>query len=470
MTTESDTTPGSSTPIVSALTPTLIRGTVVAALGGLLFGFDTAVISGTTAALRAEYGLGDFTLGFTVASALIGTILGSLTAGVPADRFGRRPTLVGIAALYLVSAIGCAAAWDWISLVTFRFLGGLGVGGASVVAPLYIAEIAPARWRGRLVAVTQFQIVAGILLAFLSNYVIALIVDQAIAWRWMFGVEAVPALAFLLLMGFTPESPRWLVGRGRDDQALAVLIALGTPRRDAPAKLKIIRDSFQPSRDDQTTVFWSERHRTPILLAGAIAAFNQFSGINAVMYYAPDIFRMAGAGDNAALLQAVAIGGLNLVFTLAAMSVIDRLGRRKLMLIGSIGYLLSLTITAAAFFSFGSASEFTPTGSAVVLGGLLLFIASHAFGQGAVIWVFIGEIFPNTVRAYGQAWGSFVHWSMAALISWTFPMIAGVSGGYAFAFYAVMMVGQLIWVIRIMPETRGVPLEEMERLLHTSKS
>jgi SP family xylose:H+ symportor-like MFS transporter len=444
-------------------TPTLVASTLIAALGGLLFGFDTAVISGTTESLRSVYDLSGFGLGFTVASALIGTILGSLVVGRPADAFGRRRVLFAIAILYFVSAAGSALAWDWLSFLFFRFIGGIGVGGASVVSPMYIAEISPAALRGRLVAVTQFNIVLGILLAFFSNYVIAGLGLGASDWRWMFGVEAFPAAAFFFLLLPTPASPRWLMARRRKDEARAVLARLGTDEGDVDGEIAAIQGSLDLEHHRIEEPFFQRAYRAPILLAVAIAAFNQLSGINALMYYAPAIFRMAGAAQGSALLQSVIVGGTNLVFTIAAMTVIDRFGRRKLMLAGSFGYIVSLSVTAWAFYSYGSA--FTPTGSLVVLVSLLVFIASHAFGQGAVIWVFISEIFPNRVRARGQALGSFTHWFMAAVISWTFPMIAEASGGHAFAFYAVMMVLQLVWVLRVMPETKGVPLEEIQREL-----
>lgn len=444
-------------------TGTLIASTLIAALGGLLFGFDTAVISGTTEALRSVYDLSGFGLGFTVASALIGTILGSLVVGKPADVFGRRRVLFTIAVLYFVSALGSALAWNWWSFLFFRFIGGIGVGGASVVSPMYIAEISPAPLRGRLVAVTQFNIVFGILLAFFSNYLIAGLELGAGEWRWMFGVEALPAAAFFLLLFLTPESPRWLMARRREAEARSVLARLGTDAGGVDEEIAAIQASLDLAHHRLEEPFFQAAYRRPILLAVAIAAFNQLSGINALMYYAPSIFRMAGAGQGSALLQTVLVGGTNLLFTMAAMSVIDRVGRRRLMLAGSVGYIVSLTATAWAFYRYGT--DFTPTGSLVVLGGLLLFIASHAFGQGAVIWVFISEIFPNRVRARGQALGSFTHWFMAAAISWTFPMIAQASGGHAFAFYAVMMVLQLVWVLRVMPETKGVPLEDIQKRL-----
>lgn len=441
----------------------LFGSTLVAALGGLLFGYDTAVISGTTAALERVFQLSSFGLGFTVASALIGTIVGSIAVGRPADLLGRRTVLIIIAVLYSVSAIGSALAWDWGSFLFFRFLGGLGVGGASVASPMYIAEISPARYRGRLVAITQFNIVLGMLLAFFSNFQLAEMGLGAVEWRWMFGVEFFPAAAFFFLLFLTPRSPRWLVSQGRIGEASTVLEKLGTDTGSVEDEINEIRDSLDLDHHTLREPLFQRMYLKPILLAVAIATFNQLSGINALMYYAPHIFRMAGAGQSSALLQTVAVGGINMVFTMAAVLVIDHFGRRFLMLVGSIGYIVSLGMTAWAFYTYGT--EFTPTGSLVVLVSLLVFIASHAFGQGAVIWVFLSEIFPNRVRARGQALGSFTHWFMAALISWTFPIIAEISGGHTFAFYASMMVLQLLWVLLIMPETKGVPLEQIQKKL-----
>jgi sugar porter (SP) family MFS transporter len=446
-----------------ALSGPLLFSTIVASLSGLLFGFDTAVISGTTDALTEVFQLGSFSLGLTVASALVGTIIGSVLASRPADAWGRKRTLAMLAVLYFVSATGCALAWDWYSLLGFRLVGGLAVGGASVVAPMYIAEISPARLRGRLVAVMQFNVVLGILLAFLSNYLIARIHPGPTAWRWMLGIQSIPSALFFVLVFLTPDTPRWLVAQRRLGEARAVLGTLGTDAGSVDQEIKQIQTSLDLAHHGAEEPLLQAKYRAPSLLAAAIAVFNQLSGINALMYYAPVIFKMAGAGGSAALLQAVAVGGTNLVFTMLAMAVIDHIGRRKLMLIGSIGYIISLSTTAWAFYTYGT--EFTTTGSVVVLVSLLLFIASHAFGQGAVIWVFISEIFPNRVRARGQALGSFTHWAMAALVSWTFPMIAERSGGHAFAFYAAAMVLQLLWVLFVMPETKGVPLEEIQRKL-----
>lgn len=442
----------------------LIRSTIVAALGGLLFGFDTAVISGTIDSLRTVFELSSQTLGFTVASALIGTIIGAICVGWPADRFGRKNTLTVLAVFYFVSAVGSALAWNWYSFLIFRFLGGLAVGGASVVSPMYIAEISPAKVRGRLVAVTQFNIVLGILLAFLSNYIITRLELGAIEWRWMFAVEAFPAVAFFFLLFANPLSPRWLVAKSRVEQARAILARLGTDDNGVDKEIQAIQQSIDLEHHALRERFYCRKYFTPISLAVLIAMFNQLSGINAILYYAPNIFKMAGAATESAMLQSVLIGFTNLVFTMLALIVIDHFGRKRLMLVGSIGYIISLGTASVAFYKFGT--EFSAMGGKVVLGALVLFIASHAFGQGAVIWVFISEIFPNRVRARGQALGSFTHWIMAAAISWTFPLFADMlGGGTVFAIYGAMMVFQLIWVLKIMPETKGVPLEQIQKHL-----
>lgn len=462
----------------------LLGTVIIAALGGLLFGFDVAVISGTTDSLRRVFSLTDARLGFTVASALIGTILGAIVAGWPADRWGRRWMLVLIAIAYLVSAVGSALAWDWYSFLIFRMLGGVGVGAASVVSPMYIAEISPARLRGRMVAVTQFNIVLGILLAYLSNYLVARWLEGAPevavaegvgnAWRWMFGIEAFPAAAFLLLLFTVPRSPRWLVAKGRSEEARRVLALFGTDAGSADEEIAEIQRSLAFEQHALEEPFFRRKYARPILLAVAIAAFNQLSGINAVLYYAADIFKSAGFGAQAGLLNSVGLGAVNLVVTMAALAVIDHFGRKRLMIVGSIGYILSLGAIAFTFYTRSDlvageggvmVRQFTGSGGWIVFACLLVFIASHAFGQGAVIWVFLSEIFPNRVRARGQALGTFTHWFMAAAISWTFPMIAARSGGHTFAFYAAMMVLQLIWVLAVMPETKGVPLEEIQKRL-----
>jgi MFS transporter, SP family, xylose:H+ symportor len=431
----------------------VLLSSIVAALGGLLFGFDTAVISGTTEALQGVFGLDDFWLGFAVASALIGTIVGAFAAGKPAESFGRRRVLFGLAALFFVSAVGSALAQTLSSFVFFRFIGGLAVGGASVVSPMYIAEIAPARLRGRLVAVNQLNVVVGILLAFLSNFLLAQLIAAPWAWRGMLGIEAVPAAVFFLLLFLIPESPRWLVKQGRVAEARAILDRVG--EGDVDVEMAEIMASLRADEGRGNEKLFQHRYAFPIMLAFTVAMFNQLSGINALMYYAPRIFQMAGAAAGDALLQAVAIGGTNLVFTIAALFAIDRFGRRPLLLVGGLGASVCLAVTASAFYT----GDFSGN---LVLGGLLGFIVFHAIGQGAVIWVFISEIFPNRVRAKGQSLGSFTHWFMAAAISWTFPVVAQASGGHAFAFFSTMMLLQAVFAWKFMPETKGVSLEELE--------
>ena len=452
----------------------LLKSALVAALGGLLFGFDTAVISGAEGALRELYsgrylslselfGNEGFWHGFTVASALIGTIIGSFIFGKPVDKYGRRKILFVLGALYFISAIGSALAWGWSSFVVFRFIGGLGVGGSSVIAPMYNAEISPAKFRGRMVALTQFNIVFGFLLAFISNYILSSLNLGDIAWRWMFGVEAIPALVFFLLLFFNPRSPRWLVSKNLLDEARHVIEKLGSDKDNVDDEITEIQNSLFAEKETAIESLFQPKYFKPIMLAMAIAMFNQLSGINAIMYYNPRIFQMAGFEESSAMLSSVGVGIVNLIFTVLAMLIIDHFGRKKLMVVGSIGYILSLGAIAWAFYL--NRTEFSDTGSIVVLVSLLVFISSHAFGQGAVIWVFISEIFPNKVRARGQALGSFTHWFMAASISWMFPMIAEKSGGHIFTFFAVCMIGQLIWVIFKMPETKNISLEDMEKKL-----
>ena len=442
----------------------VLRSAIVAALGGLLFGFDTAVISGTTQDLERVYQISGFTLGFTVATALIGTVVGALIAGPPVDRYGRKKVLFAIGILYLLGALGTGLVSNLVLFQIFRFLGGVGVGVASVVAPIYTAEIAPPRYRGRLVGLVQFNIVLGILLAYLSNAIIEATLPEDIAWRWMFLVMAFPAIVFFLLVFTVPETPRWLFQVGRRDEAVEVVQRTTSSREDADFEIREIEEALAAQHGQSKAAFFTRRNRKVILLAFAIAAFNQLSGINAILYYAPDIFRMAGAGESAALLQSVGIGLVNLIVTMAALTVIDKIGRRKLMLVGSIGYLVSLGSLAVIFFAYDG--QFSGFSSVLVLIGLVVFIAAHAFGQGSVIWVFISEIFPNSIRGRGQSFGSLTHWVFAAVVSYAFPGIAAaLGGGMAFTLFFVCMVGQLIWVLRVMPETRGVPLEEMERTL-----
>nr|WP_319511889.1 sugar porter family MFS transporter [uncultured Draconibacterium sp.] len=441
----------------------LIQSAIVAALGGLLFGFDTAVISGTTNWLESVFELSSSQLGFTVASALIGTIIGALFIGKPTDKYGRKYVLFILAILYLISALGSALAWDWHSFLFFRLIGGLGVGGASVVSPMYIAEISPAPYRGRLVAVAQLNIVLGMLVAYLSNFVIVSLQLGEVEWRWMFGVEAVPAALFFFLLFSTPRSPRWLVSKGMEEEAQKVLEKCGTDLGNVQQEIQEIKNSLNLEHHSVKEPFFTKKYQIPIFLAIMLALFNQLSGINAVLYYAPTIFSMAGFEKSSALLNTMGVGGVFFIFTIIAMAVIDKFGRKNIMIIGSIGYIISLSMTAGAFLKYGD--QFTDSGSMMVLAGLFLFIASHAFGQGSVIWVYLSEIFPNRVRARGQALGTTTHWAAAAFISWTFPLIAEVSGGYAFAFYAFCMVGQLVWVIFAMKETKGISLEQIQKKL-----
>jgi len=432
----------------------LVKSTVVAALGGLLFGFDTAVIAGATHALSETYSLTPFWEGQTVAIALYGTTVGAMLAGIPADRYGRRDSLRLLAVCYLVSALGCAFAWNWRALVVFRLIGGLGIGGSSVVGPMYIAEIAPAKWRGRLVGFFQFNVVVGILLAYLSNYIIGLMGFGELEWRWKLGVAAIPALLFLLMLFRIPRSPRWLAKKGRVDEAREVLQMTG--EENFEQELQEIVQSVHLERHAEEPLF-SWKYRLPVFLAVATGVLNQLSGINAILYYLNDIFARAGFSKVSSDLQAVAIGATNLVFTILAMSVIDRLGRKTLLLIGSVGCAASLAGVASIFFAGRH--------EALLVWCLIGFIASFGFSQGAVIWVYLGEVFPNLVRAKGQSLGSFSHWFMNALISGVFPIMAASSGAYPFVFFSAMMVLQFFVVLFVFPETKGISLEEMQRKL-----
>jgi sugar porter (SP) family MFS transporter len=431
----------------------LVKSTIVAALGGLLFGFDTAVIAGTTRALTHTYRLSAGSLGLTVAAALWGTIVGAMFASIPGDRWGRRDSLRIMAVLYLVSALGCAFAWDWYSLVTFRFIGGLGIGGSSVLGPMYIAEIAPAKWRGRLVGLFQFNIVFGILLAYFSNYVIGLAGFGADEWRWKLGISAVPAALFMLMLLGIPRSPRWLVKKRRVPEAREVLRLTG--EENFEAELQDIVTSIDADHGHGDEPLFTRKYRVPIFLAVTIGMFNQLSGINAILYYLNDIFAQAGFSKVSSDRQAVAIGATNLLFTMLAMSVIDRIGRKTLLLIGSVGLTISLA-GVAVVFAMHSHKE-------LLVWLLIGFIASFAFSQGAVIWVYLSEVFPNRVRAKGQSLGSFTHWVMNAAIAGTFPLVAASSGAAPFVFFAVMMALQFFVVLFTYPETKGVTLEQMQK-------
>ena len=444
----------------------VIRSAVVAAVGGLIFGFDTAVISGAEEQIQEQFGLSATMLGFTVTTALIGTIMGALIAGKPADRFGRKKVLYVIGGLYVVGAIGSAFAPNVEVLMIFRFLGGLGVGASSVCAPIYTAEIAPPANRGKLVGLVQFNIVLGILVAYASNAVIRAVVEHDHAWRWMLGVMVVPAVIFLLLLPTVPETPRWLAADGQWDAARATSERLCVTQEEADAQMAEIEASLNAAANAPTVPFFTRGHTKVIMLAVAIAFFNQMSGINAILYYAPRVLQDAGASTNSAYLMSIAVGAMNLIATMAALTVIDRLGRRTLMIVGSIGYLISLGFLTSVMFYYESLGGFTSTSSVLVLVGLMVFIAAHAFGQGSVIWVFISEIFPNRIRGRGQSLGSLTHWVFAAATSFAFPpIIEALGGGVAFSIFFIAMVGQLIWVLKVMPETKGVPLEEMEAKL-----
>ncbi|WP_420155087.1 sugar porter family MFS transporter [Siphonobacter sp.] len=426
---------------------------IVIALGGFLFGFDTAVISGAERAIQVLWNLNVFEHGLTVSIALIGTVLGALLGGIPSDRLGRRKTLIGVAALYLISSLGAALSPTWIPFLFFRFLGGLGVGASSVTAPLYISEISPAKSRGRMVALFQTNVVFGILIAYLSNYAFEGIGEHA--WRWMLGVQAVPSLLFLLLLLGVPESPRWLISKlGKVNEARQILQIINPDGYEQDVQAILIGQAVQ---EHQSEGLWAKTNRFPVMLALVFAFFNQVSGINAIIYYAPRIFEMAGFEKGSSLLSTTGIGLVNFCFTLLAMNFIDRFGRRTLMLIGSFGVIGTLILVARAFYTqqFDGVPYY-----------LFIYIAFFAFSQGAVIWVFISEIFPNSIRAKGQALGSFTHWFMAALIAFTFPYLSEkLGGGHTFSFFAVMMVLQLLFVWRIMPETKGTSLEQMDRTL-----
>jgi SP family arabinose:H+ symporter-like MFS transporter len=444
-----------------ALNTYLIRSTIVGALGGLLFGFDTAVISGTTRQLTQVYGLTPHTLGVTVGIALLGTILGAATSGVIGQRIGGRETLRIMALLYVISALGCAFAWSWETLLIARFIGGIGIGGSSVLGPVYIAEIAPAKWRGRLVGMFQINIVVGILLAYFSNYVIRGYfaghpAAAADAWRWQLGVAGIPAALFLALLFGIPRSSRWLVTRNRIAEARQVLELIGTP--DTEAELKEIQDSVHFEKSALHERLFQPKYLVPIYLAVTIALFNQLSGINAILYYANDIFTAAGFSQTKGDLGAVLVGFVNLIFTLGAMAVIDKIGRKTLLLVGAVGMAICLAGTGTIYLKH--------THQAWLLWTLMGFIAMFAISQGAVVWVYISEIFPNRIRAKGQSLGSMSHWVMNAIITFSFPsVVAAVGDAVPFYFFAAMMVLQFVLVLWLYPETKGLSLEELQRKL-----
>ncbi|WP_295178593.1 sugar porter family MFS transporter [uncultured Christiangramia sp.] len=423
---------------------------ISAALAGFLFGFDTVVISGADKQLQALWGTSDAFHGSVVmAMALWGTVVGAIFGGIPTNKFGRKNTLIAIGILYFVSALGSSLVNDPYTFAFFRFLGGLGVGASTITAPAYVSEIAPANKRGKLVALYQFNIVLGILIAFLSNYLLRNTGEEP--WRWMVGVEAIPAFLYILFVIGIPKSPRWLVSKGRMAEAKRILERIN-PGLDVSAKVQEIKTQSDTEVTGEN--IFMKKYRFPIILAFLIAFFNQLSGINAFLYYAPRIFEAAGLGESTALLSSIGIGVVNLLFTLLGVFLIDKLGRKQLLLFGSIGYIISLSLVAAAFF--------LNWGGLWVPIFLFLFIASHAIGQGAVIWVFISEIFPNRLRASGQAFGSSTHWVLAAIIPSSIPyLFSTIGAGWVFAFFAFMMVLQLFFVIFMMPETKGKSLEEL---------
>ena len=435
----------------------IILWAITAALAGFIFGFDTVVISGAEQSIQELWELSPALHGLAMSAALWGTVLGSLIGSWPADKFGRRKTLLAIGILYFVSAIWSGLAPEVISFIIARFIGGLGVGISTVVAPLFISEISPAKYRGRLAGMFQFNIVFGILVAFASNAMLGGLGD--IAWRWMLGVEAVPAIIYSLMCFGLPESPRWLIGRKGDRvAAMDVLKSIHPEFSDEELVAKADEIETVANAPKSRSGFWTKQLSTPILLAFLIAFFNQLSGINAILYFAPRIFEMTGLGQSAALLQSIGIGVTNLVFTFVGLWLIDRLGRRTLLYIGSVGYIASLGLCSWAFSS---------ETLGIVPICIFAFIAAHAVGQGAVIWVFISEIFPNRHRAQGQSLGSFTHWIFAALLTLFFPsMVEAFAPEQVFGFFCFMMILQLTWVKLMVPETKNTSLEEVERKIN----
>jgi len=421
---------------------------ITVGLGGLLFGLDVAVISGAEQAIQQLWNLSDWMHGTAIAMALYGTVVGAAMGNIPANKIGRKKTLFWIGILFLVTSIGAALSMDVYSFMFFRFVSGLSIGASSVVAPVYISEIAPPKYRGRMVISFQLNVVAGILLAYLSNYLLQG-TGGAEDWRWMLGVVAIPSLLFSVLILFTPESPRWLVLYKNDATAAKKVLSITGEATDE--MIETIRKSVSGVKEK----LFSKKYARPLILAFLIAFFNQLSGINAIIYFAPKVFEMAGIERNGALLSSVGIGAVNFIFTLTGWYLIDRFGRKALMYLGSIGYIVSLSLIAFAFSSGNSS---------MIVYYVFLFIAAHAVGQGAVIWVFLSELFPNAVRASGTSFGCLTHWVFAALVAQVFPFFAAnVPGAYIFGFFAFMMVLQLLYVWKMMPETKGVALEDMEQ-------
>jgi MFS transporter, SP family, arabinose:H+ symporter len=425
---------------------------IIVALGGFLFGFDTAVISGVEQHIQQLFQLSSFLHGFTISSALIGTVTGALISGRPADRYGRKPILFIIAALYVITAIGSALAGNVTSFIIFRFLGGIGVGASSVVAPMYIAEISPAKIRGRMTAMFQFNVISGILIAYVSNFLLR--EAGAEPWRWMLGVAGIPAFLFLVLLYIIPESPRFLIKAGKIAAARIVLEKIEII--SVEAEIEEIKQSVNKPEEKKQTLF-SPLYIKPLSVAFLVAMFNQFSGINAILYYAPRIFELSGLTNSDSMFQSILIGVTNGIFTILGLILIDRAGRKKLLITGSIGMSVCLGLVAKTFYT----QDFSGYGLLIYL---LIYIMFFAFSTGAVIWVLIAEIFPNSVRGKGQSFGSFTHWFFAALITFLFPVIEKLSQfgvGHAFMFFSVMMIVQVIVVWKYFPETKGRTLEEL---------
>ena len=438
----------------------VIKSTIVGALGGLLFGFDTAVISGATAQLTQQFHLSEAALGFTVASALWGTVVGAIFAGIPGQRYGRRDSLRVMAAFYIISAVGCAFAWNLSSLIIFRFIGGLGIGGSSVLGPMYIAELAPADWRGRLVGFFQVNIVVGILVAYISNAFLATLHLGAVEWRWQLGVSGIPAVLFLAALFAIPRSPRWLLTKSRNAEALQVLELTGVhdSRQEMDDILQALKEEGTGPADSLT----ARKYRLPVMVAVTVGMFSQLTGINAVLYYLNNIFALAGASKISGDLQAIAVGATNLVATLIAMSIIDRFGRKKLLLTGTVGLIACLTAIGTIFYTRQHLN--------LLVWLLMGFIACFAISHGAVVWVYISEVFPNRLRAKGQSLGSSSHWISNAIISLIFPLLAKASGAVPFFFFAAMMVLDFFLVLFYYPETARVSLENMQQKIQGTRS
>ncbi|WP_321347821.1 sugar porter family MFS transporter [uncultured Draconibacterium sp.] len=429
---------------------------IIIALGGFLFGYDIAMMSGTTTQLESLYNLNSFWLGFTTAVAIIGTIVGTIIIGKPAEKFGRKKSLILLSGLFAVSTLGSAFALSWGMLLFFRFVTGVLLGCITVVTPMFIAEISPAKKRGQLVLLNQFFVVTAIFLAFAVNYLLANIFESG-SWRWMIGVEAIPAAIFFLLLNLVPESPRWLINKGRTDEALAVFQRIKAENPEE--EVSIVKVAVEQEEAIEHGKLFVRENRFPVMIAILIAAFNQLAGINAIMIYAPRVFEMAGFGTNASLLQSISVGATNLLFTFVALFLIDKYGRRTLLMTGSVGMVFFLGMLSKSFFI----QNYSDLGGYGVMIYLMGFIAFFAFSQGAVLWVVISEIFPNKVRSKGQALGTFTHWIFAAALIWGFPVLNNtVGGGISFGFFAVMMVLHFFFAWKILPETKGKSLEEIQ--------